>query len=619
MSFSRLPTLLLLAALLCLGGSVSAQSRGPSVTAVLDSSETSLGNPVQLQIKVTGASNPKPPSAIEVEGLDIRYAGTSREYQMNNFSVRYSFTYNYTTMPLEAGTYTIPPLEIEAGGQQLYTPELTLTVVSSSPRSGQRGRRGRGGGPDVDVDPQQIGFIDMLIPKTTAYVGEMIPVQVRLGLNMRTPVESLGSGIQIAGQGFTTQKMPEPRQTIESLNGRHYQVFIFKTAISPVRAGTLEIGPAEINPTVRVPRGIQRNPSLPRDLFDDPFFNNFFNDPAFAPSIPREVKLRSESATLEVKPLPPNAPPTFGGAIGMFTLRAVANPTTVQVGDPITVTATLTGRGSFDRVTAPALEDASGWHTYPPSDRFRQDDDVGISGSKTFELVVAPKDAKRALPPLVFSFFDPVKETYVTLRSEEIPVQVQGGAAPAPTPAVAAAGSPPPAAAPAATPTPPQEQEILYLTDQPDRARTFTPLYEQPVFWAAQLVPFFALLGYVGWRVRQARLDDRAAQRVARLQQEASELQRSLRQNDSDARQYLAAASRAVQLKTALARNVDPNSVDAESAASAFRLDEQRRDQLRDLFARSDELRYSGNGHHGRGVSPEQRREIAELVETLRV
>ena len=106
----------------------------------------------------------------------------------------------------------------------------------------------------------------MVLPKQVAYVGEMIPVQIRLGLNMRAPVDSLGSGMQIAGQGFTTQKMPEPRQTIENINGRSYQVFIFKTAISPVRAGKLEIGPAEINPVVRVSRGGQRNPSLPRDL-----------------------------------------------------------------------------------------------------------------------------------------------------------------------------------------------------------------------------------------------------------------------------------------------------------------------------------------------------------------
>jgi hypothetical protein len=49
----------------------AAFAQQPSVTAVLDSSETNLGNPVQLQIVVTGASNPKPPGEINVDGLDI--------------------------------------------------------------------------------------------------------------------------------------------------------------------------------------------------------------------------------------------------------------------------------------------------------------------------------------------------------------------------------------------------------------------------------------------------------------------------------------------------------------------------------------------------------------------
>ena len=594
-----------------------ALAQQPSVTAVLDSSETNLGNPVQLQIVVTGASNPKPPGEIKVDGLDIRSAGVSRQYQMQNFSVSYSFTYNYTIMPMRSGTFTIPPQNVEAGGRVLKTPPLSLNVVDSPGRSSRRGAREDAGG----VDPAKIGFVEMVLPKQVAYVGEMIPVQIRLGLNMRAPVDSLGSGMQIAGQGFTTQKMPEPRQTIENINGRSYQVFIFKTAISPVRAGKLEIGPAEIKPVVRIARGGQRNPSLPRDLFDDPFFNNFFNDPAFAPSVPKEISLKSEVTTVEVKPLPPNAPPTFNGAVGSFTMKSDANPKKVQVGDPVTVTAAITGRGNFDRVGAPALENEAGWHKYPPSDKFTQDDDVGISGTKTFEMVVSPKARKDKMPPLVFTFFDPVKETYVSLRTEDLPLQVQGGAAATPTPAVASAPAATPAAPNAPTPTPAaQEQDILYqLGDRPSKRQTFAPLYARSSFWLAQLLPLLALIGFVTWRLRQARLDNREAQRIAQLQHQAAELERRLRApNGASPQEYLSDASRAVQLKTALARNIDPNLVDAEAAAAAFRLDEMQQARLRQLFEQSDELRYSGGRNGGQAISADSRREILDLVENLR-
>ena len=591
-----------------------ARAADPSVTAVLTDSETMVGRPVQLEIQVTGASSPKPPAAINVEGLDIRSGGVSRQYQMNNFSVSYSFTYNYTIMPLKPGTFKIPPQTVEAAGKTYRTPELTLTVSASSGGQASRGPRGSGGGNNSgNIDPAQIGFLEMILPKQIAYVGEMIPVQIRLGLNMRAPVESLGSGVQIAGQGFTTQKLTDPRQTVETINGRSYQVFIFKTAISPVRAGKLEIGPAEINPTVRIARAMR--PILPRGL-DDPFFDNFFNDPALAPSIPKEVNLKSQATTVEVKPLPPNAPREFSGAVGTFTLKTEAKPNKAQVGDPITVTSNVIGRGNFDRVTAPVLQDDRGWHTYPPNDKFKQDDDVGISGTKTFETVLSANERKEKLPAFSFAFFDPVKEAYVALKSDELPLQIEGAALATPAPAVAAApatGAPPPTPAPA-----PREQDILYqITERPASAQSFTPLYARKSFWATQLLPLVALLGLVAWRVQQTRAGNRDAQRLARLHHEAADLQRKLRHDGADPQEYVAAASRAVQLKTALARNVDPDSVDADAAASAFRLDEENRTRLQRLFQESDELRYSGGRNGGHALSPDRRREILELVEGL--
>ena len=102
------------------------------------------------------------------------------------------------------------------------------------------------------------------------------------------------------------------------------------------------------------------------------------------------------------------------------------------------------------------------------------------------------------------------------------------------------------------------------------------------------------------------------------MQHQASELQRTLRANGASPQEYLANASRAVQLKTALVKDVDPSLVDADTAAAAFRLDESARAQLRRLFEQSDELRYSGGRNGGHAISPENRREILELVENLR-
>jgi hypothetical protein len=287
------------------------------------------------------------------------------------------------------------------------------------------------------------------------------------------------------------------------------------------------------------------------------------------------------------------------------------------VGDPFTVTATITGRGNFDRVTAPAFEDERGWHKYPPSADFKQDDDIGISGTKTFETVLSANERKDKIPAQLFTYFDPAKEQYVTLRAEPIPVRVEGGSAPS---ATTAPGAPQvPATAPSAGPRAASQQQILHqLTEQPSEPQSFTPLYARKSFWLAQLIPLAALLGFVAWKIRAAHLNNREARRREALQHEAAELQRSLRREDVSPEDYFARASRAVQLKTALVRNVDPASVDADLAAAAFGMDEATRTRLRRLFEKSDEARYSGGGNGIRLLPAETRNEVLELIEHLR-
>jgi hypothetical protein len=592
-----------------------AGAAGADVTAVLSNSNTAVGQPVQLQIKVTGSASARPPGAIAVDGLDIRFSGQSQLLEGRNFQFTYSYIYNYTVMPLKAGTFKIPPQTVEAGGSTLRTPELTLQVAADS--STAQSPRSKS---SAAIDPSKIAFAELTLSKTTAYVGEMIPAVVRIGFNVRTPVESLGNGAEITGQGFTAQKMREPRQTIETIGGRTYQIFTFKTALSPARSGKIEVGPVQVNAVVRIPRPNSRSQSMPRDLFDmnDPFMDNFFRDPLFTPSTPQDIKIKSEPVMLEVKSLPPNAPPDFGGAVGNFTLETTAKPKTAQVGDPFTVTATITGRGNFDRVTAPGLEDERGWHKYPPSADFKQDDDIGISGTKTFETVLSANERKDKIPAQLFTYFDPTKEQYVTLRAEPIPVRVEGGSAPstttAPTTPQMQATT-----APSQSPRQATQQEILHqLTELSARSESFTPLFARQAFWLAQLIPLIALLGFVAWKIRVAHLNNRELQRREALQHEAAALQRSLRREDVSPEDYFSKASRAVQLKTALVRNVDPASVDADFAASTFGMDEATRTRLRRLFEKSDEARYSGGGNGVRLLPAETRNDVLELIDNLR-
>src|SRR5205807_1485173 len=378
---------------------VCAFADSPSVTAVLSNSEAAVGETVQLQIRVTGGRSADAPEKIAVDGLQIYRTGTSQHFEMNNFNVTSSVIYDYAILPMKAGTFKIPPQTIRLGSNALHTPALTLNVTDSPGRSSSS-RSNREAQPE---NANQLVFAELVVPKKVAFVGEMVPAEIRLGFDPHARPE-LTDGPEIPGRG---------------------------------------------------------------------------------------VAMESEPATFEVQPLPPRAPPNFSGGVGTFAMTTEAKPKRVQVGDPITVTSTVSGRGNFDRVNAPALEDDHGWHKYPSSSKFKQDDEVGISGAKTFETVISPNEKKQALPPLVFSYFDPVKENYVTLRSDAMPITVEGGAAPAPA---VVASQPGPAATVAASAKPsPKPQDILYqLTERPKVAQSFTPLYARPLFWTAQFVPLLA-------------------------------------------------------------------------------------------------------------------------------
>src|ERR1700758_1640765 len=123
---------ILLVALASIAVAQFAHANSPSVTAVLSNSEATVGETVELQIKVTGPGDARPPEEISIDGLEIHSTGTSRQFEIHNFSTNSSVTYNYTILPLRAGRFTIPPQTVRAGGKILRTPELTLNVADSS-------------------------------------------------------------------------------------------------------------------------------------------------------------------------------------------------------------------------------------------------------------------------------------------------------------------------------------------------------------------------------------------------------------------------------------------------------------------------------------------------------
>lgn len=123
----------------------------------------------------------------------------------------------------------------------------------------------------------------------------------------------------------------------------------------------------------------------------------------------------------EVKELPANAPPSFNGAVGRFDMKTEINTTETKTDEPITYRIKITGNGNLALFQTPLLDLPPGWETYDPKVS-------ETSNSKTYEYLLIPRSPGTfTLPAHQWSYFDPDRNLYQTIASEEYAIDVEAG------------------------------------------------------------------------------------------------------------------------------------------------------------------------------------------------
>jgi len=576
----------LILALAWTAGAVEAAE--PTAVATLSRKEIVLGEEVDLELRVVGGSNLRWQGALQVEGLEI--SGPRMESQIGFGNLLGGggggITLAFSVTALRAGQFTIPAISLSVDGRAVRSEPVILKVVPEG--AGQQKRSGQ----------PALGLLDLVLPEGPYYLGQLIPVEVWLsgGSNLRWQPEAMP---ELGGDGFTKLKFPEPKQKQGEREGEALDVYVFRTAITPSKAGKLTLGPVEAPYAAIVPRA---QPRRQRSLFGD-----IFSDPAFG--MTQHFKAQAKARELDVKPLPAaGRPESFSGGIGEFEFDAEGSPGRVKVGDPVTMKLRIKGKGNFDRVSAPVLKATRGWRTYPPAAEFKSSDELGLTGTKTFSVAVIPETPQQAMPVFEFSYFDPRKGAYVTLQSEPAPLVVEGGAPPAP---VAVAAPPAEPSAPEAAPEPPSD--IVGLIYEAGRVHeSFAPLYMNRAFWAAQAVPALALFGWLLSK-RQRTSADELRRRAWRREKAA--LQAKLRTASGDDAEFLETAAQVIRLETALATGQEAASIDAATALASRKVDAETAAGVERIFNARAQLLYAGGGAGSASFSAEERRAVQTSIE----
>ena len=574
---NRLPPLFIL--LLTILGNALAE---PSISGSLSETVTDVDHPVKLEIKIENARITRPPN-VSVNGLSISFAGTATRTQILNFHASSVTIFTYIITPVREGFYEIQPVEVPIGGKTYRTAAMTLKVIHGDP-----------GRPATADKPY---FAELVVPKESAYVGEQIPIELRFYFNQRIQYQPYPQGQYpiIEGEDFVTKKYSEPAEKELELDGRIYRVLIYKTALTGVKPGKLDLQSATQGFLISTPFGLRGSQG-----FADPFEN-------FQQQV---VDIKTNGSSIQIRPLPAaDRPADFSGAVGEFSLTASAQPDKVKTGNPVSMKVEIKGLGNFDRIGQPSLTNTDGWRIYQPTEAIETLDDLGLSATKTFSYPLVAEKPVTTSPIARFSYFNPNSEKYVTLNTSPINIEVQGDLIPKTSiPSAVAAPS-------ASTPTKPAAvPDVLDIQVRSPVPATFTPLAKQPIFWIAQAIPACTLLAFgFGLWLRNARI---ASQPRRALTLESRVLQKKIAASLNRS-EVLQAAVRLLELDCKI-RNMRKQGTppSLEDWINSERLPAEIRRDLRELVdARSARI----YGHHGsESLTEEERSRILALLNRWR-
>ncbi len=503
------------------------------VTSQFDPPTIAAGQASRYVVQVRGTTGSVAFSPPAAPGLVFEGTQQSQRTSIINGKVQHELTLVSRVRAAQPGKFTVPGHSLRVGGEMLNVPPAVLQVVPADQA------------PKQPEDPALAALsgsmpqLTLALQQEKIYVGQTVPVSVTLVFPSWVEGRLERQAPEQVGDAFSMGTLSdEPVRDAVNLGGRQYQKLTWASLLTPLKAGKYPLS-FKLGVIVLVPR----SDDFPGGNFPGGFFGNVFAEQ-------RQLPLSTPAREIEVLPLPEQGKPaTYSGAIGHFTLSAPAlSATRLEVGEPVTVTLSVTGRGNFDLIEPPPVPANPLWKTYAPKATFKAADAHGNSGTKTFEYVLVPMSEQAdAVPEIRFSYFDPEKSRYETLVAARTPVRVlaptvPGGGRPAPSHTAVTPVQRDPAAAPV---------ELLPIRLQPGRTvDRLAPVFTKPLFWLVQAGALLAVvaLAFLGrwctrWRDDKALRGRREAQRV--LAAAISGARDAAARHDIEA--FFGAARRAIQ------------------------------------------------------------------------
>jgi hypothetical protein len=388
--------------------------------------------------------------------------------------------YSYFLQPNGRGNFKIGQATIEVEGQIYKTPPISIEVTAAvdTPTEGSN--------PEI-IAADNIHLVAE-ISNRNPYLNEGIAVKYKLYFSPKITIRQWFPKDNPKYADFWSQNIDIKQLNVKEdlYRGEPYQyVVIRETVLYPQKTGSLKIEPLTLTVPVNVP-------SDRRDIFGRRLYENV------------ERTVAANTQTVEVKALPSvGKPANFTGAVGSFNFELTNSKDVLDATESLQLKLQVSGNGNLKLFQLPKVELPASLEVYEPEHQENVNTNInGMYGNISDSYTVVPQlKGKYPINPVSFSYFDPRSESYKTLSSEEILINVENGPANNQNSTTTTTGG-----APAKQAVASAKSQFRYIQLEgnlkPINKQAF---FKSTGFWVALITPLLLIpIGIVGGKKRKA-------------------------------------------------------------------------------------------------------------------
>lgn len=350
------------------------------------------------------------------EGFKIA-AGPSQQVSQSWINGKTSFnkSYIYFLMPNKQGKFTIKPATLEYNNQTYQTEPITITVTKPVPQQQQQQQQRNPYDP-YQQQPQIVtsadGKLHLIaeVSNSNPYLNEPITIVYKLYVHPNIGVSNWTEVEKPKFNGFWNNNFDMKNLKVEKgkFKGEDYIFAVLrKSVLYPQKSGKLEIESLGLDMEIEVPTGR-------RD-----FFGNY-------QTVQTTKRVSTGTRIINVKPLPPNAPAGFTGAVGKFSIAVKTNKNSLKEAESLDLDVVVSGTGNLKLFNLPKPTLPATFEVYDPENKQNIETPLsGMTGSISDKYTIIPQEkGDYTINPLEFSYFDLATKTYKTLTSDPIDIKV---------------------------------------------------------------------------------------------------------------------------------------------------------------------------------------------------